>query len=234
MAREFARMGKDLALCARRVERLEALQAELLAAHPDIRVVVRTLDVDDHRSIFAVFDAFPRDLGHIDRVIVNAGIARGQPLGTGKFFEANLPLAQTNFISALAQCEAAMAIFRAQGQGHLVTMSSMSAMRGMKGSMTVYSASKAALATLTEGIRAEFATTGRSIVATTVFPGYIRTDLNAHVKRAPFIVDCETGCRALALAIEREPAIAYVPAWPWRPLAWLMRRLPLRWLARLV
>ena len=37
----------------------------------------------------------------------------------------------TNFVGALAQTEAAAAIFRAQGAGHLVMISSMSAMRGL-------------------------------------------------------------------------------------------------------
>ena len=37
MARQFAAGGNDLALCARRLERLEELRAEILAAHPDRR-----------------------------------------------------------------------------------------------------------------------------------------------------------------------------------------------------
>ncbi|HBI76419.1 MAG TPA: short chain dehydrogenase, partial [Alteromonas macleodii] len=46
------------------------------------------------------------------------------------YFHANKQTAVTNFVSALAQCEAAMAIFRAQNSGHLVTISSISAVRG--------------------------------------------------------------------------------------------------------
>ena len=41
MAREFAARGRDLALCARRLDALKALRAELLAAHPGIAVHVR-------------------------------------------------------------------------------------------------------------------------------------------------------------------------------------------------
>ena len=57
MAREFARRGHDLGLCARRLDRLDALKAELEAAHPGIRVVIRTLDVTDHSQVFAVVRA---------------------------------------------------------------------------------------------------------------------------------------------------------------------------------
>src|ERR1700704_3472750 len=73
MARQFAAKGHDLALCARRIDRLEALQSEIVAAHPDLTVVVRALDVDDHDAVFTVFHDLAADLGGIDRVIVNAG-----------------------------------------------------------------------------------------------------------------------------------------------------------------
>ena len=118
-----------------------------------------------------------------------------------------------------------MEIFREQNAGHLVTISSISAMRGMPRNLTTYAATKAGLAALTEGIRADLMRT--PIKVTTIFPGYIRSEINEKVKKTPFMIDTETGCRALARAIEREPATACVPGWPWTPLAFLMRHLPL-------
>jgi short-subunit dehydrogenase len=230
MAREFAAKGRNLALCARRVERLETLRSELLAQHPDIRIIVRSLDVNDYESVFTVFREFKSELGTLDRIIVNAGLGKGQPLGTGKF-HANRQTAETNFVAALAQCEAALEIFRAQNAGHLVTISSMSAMRGMPRNLTTYAATKAGLAALTEGIRADLLKT--PIVVSTIFPGYIRSEINEKVKNTPFMVDTATGCRALVKAIEKEKAEAYVPDWPWRPLGFLMRRLPLKFVARM-
>src|SRR3546814_17023093 len=102
----------------------DLLKAELLAAHPGIRIEVRALDVLNYDQVFEVFRAFRDDFGRIDRVIVNAGLGKGQPLGTG-YFHANRKTAETNFVAALAQCEAAMEIFRAQNDGHLVVISSM-------------------------------------------------------------------------------------------------------------
>jgi short-subunit dehydrogenase len=230
MAREFAKLGRNLALCARRVDRLEELRSELAAAHPGIRVVVRPLDVMNFDQVFEVFRAFQTDLGSLDRIIVNAGIGKGQPVGTG-FFRANRQTAETNFVAGLAQCEAAVEIFRKQGTGHLVTISSMSALRGMRGNVTAYAASKAALSTLTEGIRVELINT--PIRVSTIYPGYIRSEINEKVKKTPFIVDTETGCRAMVRAIEQEKAEAYVPRWPWMALGFVMKRLPLRALARM-
>ncbi len=230
VARQLAGMGRDLALCARRLDRLEALRAELLAAHPGIRVAVRALDVTDHAAVFATFRAFQQDLGRLDRVVVNAGVGRGRPIGTGGF-RANLITAQTNFVAALAQCEAAVELFREQGEGHLVVVSSVSAVRGLRGSATTYAATKAGLSSLAEGIRAELL--GTAIRVTTLFPGYVESEMTEPLGKLPFIVDGETGARAMVRAMEREPAEAFVPRWPWAFIAFLLRHLPLRLAARL-
>ncbi len=230
MAREFARSGHNLALCARRTDRLTELKEELSAAHPGIQISIRALDVMNYDQVFEVFKAFREDFGSIDRVIVNAGMGKGQPLGTGYFY-ANRQTAETNFVAALAQCEAAVEIFRAQNAGHLVMISSMSAMRGMPRNLTTYAATKAGVAALTEGIRADLMRT--PIKVTTIYPGYIRSEINAKVKNTPFMIDTETGCRLLVKAIDKEPIKACVPWWPWAPLGFLMRNLPLSVAARL-
>jgi short-subunit dehydrogenase len=231
MAREFAKLGRNLALCARRVDRLEELKRELESGAPAIRVLVRRLDVTDHDWVFEVFRAFRSELGTLDRVVVNAGIGKGQPIGTGRF-QINRETAETNFVAALAQCEAAVEIFRAQNAGHLVTISSMSALRGMRRHLTTYAATKAGLAALTEGIRADLL--GTPIRVSTIFPGFIRSEMNEKVKDVPFIVDTETGCRAIVRAIEREKAEAYVPRWPWAPFRVFLRYLPLPVVARML
>jgi short-subunit dehydrogenase len=230
MAREFAARGRNLALAARRTERLEELRDELLAANPGVTVAIRTLDVDRYDEVFTVFRELDDELGGLDRVIVNAGLGKGQPLGTG-YFRANAQTANTNFLGALAQSEAALELFRPRDTGHLVLISSVSAVRGMPRNMTTYAASKAAVASLGEGMRADLAKTG--IDVSTVFPGFIRSEINENVKKVPLIVDTETGCRALVKAIEKEPAKAYVPAWPWLPVSLAMRVLPLSVVAKM-
>ena len=152
MARQMAALGHDLALAARRTERLDELRDEIENAHPECRVEIRALDVNNDDQVFEVFRAFRDDFGAIDRVIVNAGLGKGAPIGTGRY-DANKATAMTNFVAALAQCEAAMEIFRAQKAGHLVMISSMSAMRGMPKTITTYAATKAGVAALAEGIR---------------------------------------------------------------------------------
>src|SRR3712207_2451138 len=95
MARRFAAMGRDLALVARRTDRLDALRKELLAAHPGIRVETAAMDVDDPQSVAAVVPELAARLGGLDRFIVNAGIGRGASVGTGQA-SANRAVLHTN------------------------------------------------------------------------------------------------------------------------------------------
>jgi short-subunit dehydrogenase len=224
MARQFAARGHDLALCARRVEKLEALKAEIVAANPGCRVEVRALDVNEHDQVFEVFHAFRKDFGTIDRVVVNAGLGKGAPLGTGRF-DANRETAMTNFIGALAQTEAALEIFRDQNAGHLVMISSMSAMRGMPKTITTYAATKAGVAHLAEGVRADLM--GTPIKVSVIYPGYIRSEMNERVKNAPFMVSTEKGVAAIVEAVEKEKDSAHVPPWPWIPVGFGLKHLPL-------
>jgi len=232
MARQFAALGHDLALCARRVERLEELRAEIGAAHPGVRVEVRALDVTDDDRVFEVVRGFRDDFGGLDRVVVNAGLGKGAPIGTGRY-DVNRETAMTNVVAALCQAEAAMEVFRDQGAGHLVLVSSMSALRGMPKSMTVYAASKAALSHLGEGLRSELLHS--PIDVTVLHCGYIASEMNEQVaQQVRFMASTEDGVRAMVEAIEKRRPEACVPALPWSVLAPVMRHAPLGLLRRLV
>lgn len=232
MARQLAARGHDLALCARRTDRLEALREEIRSADPGRRVEVRALDVVDDEEVFEVFRGFRDDFRTIDRVVVNAGLGKGAPLGTGGH-AANRETAVVNFLGALAQCDAAMEIFRAQERGHLVMVSSMSALRGMPKTLTTYAATKAGVAHLAEGLRNELY--GTDIKVTVLYPGYIASEMNEHVRdRTPLMVSTEKGVRSMVAAIEKEVADACVPHLPWSLLAPVMRHAPLPVLKRLL
>lgn len=230
MARQFAAKGHNLVLTARRMDRLEALRAELTERHPGLTVVVHRLDVNDHDQVFEVFRKADAELT-LDRVVVNAGLGKGAPLGTGRF-DANLQTAMTNFVGALAQAEAALELFRARNAGHLVFISSISALRGLPKTVTTYAATKAGLASMAEGLRLELL--NKPIKVSTIFPGYIRSEMNDRVANTPLIVDTVPGVRAIVAAIEAEKQTAYVPPWPWVPLARVMKYAPLPLLKRMI
>jgi short-subunit dehydrogenase len=136
----------------------------------------------------------------------------------------------TNFVAALAQIEAAMEVLRAQNRGHLVIISSFSAVRGLRGGPATYAATKRHRASR----RGPASRAARSpIDVTVVYPGYIRTEMTADQTHAPFTVDVEPGVRAMVSGIEKRAATVYAPTLPWAPLSVVMRLLPLAAVARL-
>ncbi|MGE5697732.1 MAG: SDR family oxidoreductase [Candidatus Sericytochromatia bacterium] len=225
MAREFAARGRDLALCARRTERLDELKTELTPRYPTIKVAVAELDVNDHEQVPKVFAALADELGGIDRVIVNAGIGKGWPLGEGKLY-ANKATVETNLVAALVQIETALEMFKKAGSGHLVLISSVLGNKGVPGVKAAYAASKAGLSSLGESLRAEYPS--GPIRVTVIEPGYIESEMTAKSASTMLMVDNATGVRAMVDAIERERGRAIVPSWPWLPLVQLLKLLPPR------
>ena len=112
-----------------------------------------------------------------------------------------------------------------------MTISSVSAVRGFRRALTVYAATKAAITNLTEGIRVDLL--GTPIKATTIHPGFIRSEINDKVETVPFIVDTEVGCKAILKAIDKEGANYFVPSWPWEIMSRLMKWAPLSMLRKM-
>jgi short-subunit dehydrogenase len=225
MARAFAARGRDLALCARRIDRLDELKADLSQQYPNIRIAVAALDVNDHEAVPKVFAELGDELGGIDRVIVNAGIGKGATLGSGKLW-ANKATIETNLVAALVQIEAALEMFHTNGSGHLVLISSVLGNTGVPGVKAAYAASKAGVSSLGESLRAEYRS--GPIAVSVIEPGYIESEMTAKSDSTLFMVDNETGVKAMVDAIERERGRAAVPWWPWAPMVHLMRVLPAR------
>jgi short-subunit dehydrogenase len=221
MARAFAAMGRDVALCARRVDRLEELKAELTHRYPAARIAVAALDVNDHERVPKVFGQLSDQVGGIDRVVVNAGIGKGAPLGSGQL-RANKATIETNLVAGLVQIEAALEMFKQSGSGHLVLMSSVGAAKGMPGVWSAYCASKAGLRSLGQSLRAEYAK--GPIKISVIEPGPIETEMHPRTDSTVFMVDMASGVRVLVRAIERERGWSVVPWWPWAPI---VRVLPL-------
>jgi short-subunit dehydrogenase len=228
LSMELAGRGYDLFLTARRHAVLEAVKQRIVSAHPDRVVEVRALDVNDYPDVSAAVAEAAERFERIDIVIANAGIGGSGPVGTGKF-DHDRALIETNVIGAMATIDAAVTLFRRQGGGQIVGISSVAAARGMPGTGS-YSASKAAVSVYLDSVRAE--THGEPIEVTTLAPGFIDTPINADLKSRPFLIDVDKGARIAANLIERGGGESTVPRWPWTVIVPILRHLPTGLLAR--
>lgn len=224
MAREFARRGYRVALTGRRIDRLEVLQKELQAIAP--QVIVKVLDVTQYDSVQPTLEAIADELGGLDIVVANSGVGQFFPVGSDHFTDICTTI-DTNITGAVATIDAAVRIFQRQEAGHIVGISSVSAIRGLPG-QGIYSASKAAVSRYLESLRLEVF--GSNIIVTELAPGFIDTDMNRGLASRPFVIPLEKGARILADKIESRINFSYVPAWPWALIARLIRFLPNKFL----
>ena len=167
-------------------------------------------------------------LGGLDGIIANAGIALAGKAGGGHFERARLTL-ETNLIGAIACLDAAAALFRQQGHGHLVAVASVAGKRGLPHT-SAYSASKAGLISYMESTRAELL--GKGIDTSLILPGFIDTPLNRDMPSRPFLIDVERGAALIAKHIDKRHRSAYVPGWPWAILGRLLPLLPTSMIAK--
>lgn len=229
LALAFARRGYQLALAARRLESLEALKAQIMQAHPQVRVEIAALDVTQLDTVAPTLQQLANTMGGLDIVVANAGVGDGGgPVGTGDFAR-DAAVIHTNVLGAMATIDAAVAIFRKQKRGQVVAISSVAAARGVPGAAS-YSASKAAIAVYADAARSELH--GSGIKVTTLYPGYIDTAMNQRMKSRPFLVTVEDGAERVAKLIERGVQEAAVPGWPWGLVMWLLRKLPTSLIAK--
>ena len=221
LARELAAKGYDLALAARREDNLHLLAAELKARFKR-KVVVLPLDVTDYAACQDAVSLAANALGGLDGVIANAGIALTGKAGGGHFERARRTV-ETNLIGAIACLDAACAVFRQQGHGHLVAVASVAGKRGLPHT-AAYSASKAGLISYMQATRAELL--GKNIDTTLLLPGFIDTPLNNSMASRPFLIDVERGAALIAKHIDKRHVSAYVPGWPWALLGRMLPYLP--------
>ena len=182
----------------------------------------------DDRDVETAIAEAAEKLGRCDIVVANAGLGNSGLVGEGSIERARA-IVETNLIGAIATIDAAVALFRRQGGGQIVGISSVAAVRGLPGSAS-YSASKAGLGVYLESVRAE--TYREPITVTTIAPGYIDTPINQDMRNRPFLIDVEKGARITADLIERGVKYSTVPRFPWTVIAPLLRVLPTSWLAR--
>ena len=168
MARHLAARGHKLALAARRQERLEALATELESS-PGGRPILFDLDVTQFETIAGVVDNAAQQLGGLDIVVANAGVAGSRAVGSDDLGAVS-KIIDTNVTGFIATVDAAVAQFRKQGHGHVVGIGSVAGDRGRSGN-PAYCASKAAFHTYLEALRNRLAVKGVRVV--TIKPGFV-------------------------------------------------------------
>jgi NAD(P)-dependent dehydrogenase (short-subunit alcohol dehydrogenase family) len=171
LARELAEEGARLILVARDEEELARAADDIRSRQPFADVLAITADVrnraDADRAIGGAIEAY----GRIDVLINNAGIILVGPVEHMKPADYEDAM-RTHFWGPLSMIMSALPHMRRQGEGRIVNISSIGGRIAVP-HLVPYSASKFALAGLSDGLRYELAR--HNIMVTTVCPGLMRT-----------------------------------------------------------
>ncbi len=173
IARTLAKEGYDLALCARRGERLEGLAVELRAAGAQVHA--GTCDVRERDQILAFADAAAKALGGLNLIVCNAGLARGLDKVEG-IPEVDLDqMLDTNVKGLVFTLQACLPHVRKSGGGHVILIGSTAGHATYEGG-GIYCASKHGVKALAQTLRLELC--GEPIRVTSIDPGMAETEFS--------------------------------------------------------
>ncbi|MGM9826445.1 MAG: SDR family NAD(P)-dependent oxidoreductase [Paludibacteraceae bacterium] len=170
-AEKFAQGGYDLILNARNVERLEALKTEIERGFGR-RVLLLPFDVRDRQAARAAVESLSGEWQDIDVLINNAGLA----LGLDKEYEGDEAdydtMIETNITALLMMTRLVVPGMVKRGKGHIINIGSVAGDAAYPGG-SVYCATKAAVKTLSDGLRMDLAPTPLRV--TNIKPGLVET-----------------------------------------------------------
>jgi 3-hydroxy acid dehydrogenase/malonic semialdehyde reductase len=170
----FAEQGARLLLCARRLELLYEMEAELINSGAPAALLF-ALDVRDRCSIEKAFAGLPAEWSSIEVLVNNAGLSRG----LAKLHEDDPEnwdeMIDTNIKGLLYVTRAVVPGMVARGTGHVINLGSVAGYITYANG-AVYCATKAAERAISEGLKIDLM--GTSVRVTSVDPGMVETDFS--------------------------------------------------------
>ena len=228
LASQVAARAGTLVLLARRVDRLEELRAELVARHPQLRVVVLPADLSDEADVTRVLQRVRDQVGEIDVLINNAGIGDSVLFDRSSWSRTRQLLA-TNVLAPAQLTAALVPHMVARGRGGVLNIGSGAGLTVLPGA-AAYTGSKHFVDGFSEALRADLAGTG--VVVTQVCPGPVESEFDQAASSAGGM----TGGPPQALRISAKQCAREALAgfdrgaplvFPGRPYRLLMHLLPL-------
>jgi NAD(P)-dependent dehydrogenase (short-subunit alcohol dehydrogenase family) len=183
MARAFLEAGMKVMLADLRQDHIEAALAELERSGHAGRVRAIRLDVTDRAAMSAAAEATERAFGQLHILANNAGVGIQGPFKGITFADWDFGLA-VNLGGVVNGLQTFLPRIRAHGDGgHIVNTASLAALVPMPAQFVIYQTAKAAVVTLSEGIREELRL--ENIGVSVLCPGPVRTNIHELAKNRP-------------------------------------------------
>jgi NADP-dependent 3-hydroxy acid dehydrogenase YdfG len=208
--RFLAAQGAKVLLGARRVNNLQAIAMDIREASGDVEF--QAVDVSKRDEVASFVKKAQQSFGRLDVLISNAGLMPLSPLDDLKVDEWDRMI-DVNIKGVLYGIAAALPLFRKQGSGHFINVSSVAGHR-VAPTGAVFSGTKFAVRAISEGLRQE---AGDKIKVTIISPGAVESELakaisNPEVKKRiqdyrKVAIPAEAIASAMAYAIAQPPEV---------------------------
>ncbi|WP_420959967.1 SDR family oxidoreductase [Brucella sp. IR073] len=175
-ARKLAEAGVKVGLAARRTDRLQALKDEIAAKGGEALPI--EMDVTDAASVEAGVAKLIDAYGSIDILFNNAGLMPASDIDQFKTDEWHR-MVDVNIKGLLNTTAAVLPQMIKQHSGHIFSTSSIAGRKVFKG-LSVYCATKHAVAAFSDGLRMEVGQK-HNIRVTCIQPGAVSTELFEHI-----------------------------------------------------
>lgn len=174
-ALEFARYGANVILAARRADRLEKLEAEILANYPQSKVFTVVMDVTHPTQTEVGLNQIVAEYPQIDILVNNAGLSAGLNEFVDDDPENWEVMIDTNIKGFLQVLQFIAKLMKAQGHGHIINIGSVAGVEAYaKGH--VYCATKHAVHAITQSLREEMV--GYGVKISEILPGMVNTEFS--------------------------------------------------------
>ncbi|MBX2864982.1 MAG: SDR family oxidoreductase [Leptolyngbyaceae cyanobacterium MAG.088] len=173
-AQFFAQAGARLILAARRKDKLQTLSDDLQKQY-QTQTLLLCVDVQDFQTVTTAIEGLPTEWKAIDVLINNAGLSRGLDKQYDSPIQDWEEMIDTNIKGLLYVTRAVVPGMVERDRGHVVNIGSIAARQTYPGG-SVYCATKAAVKSLSEGLKIDLL--GTPVRVTNIEPGLVETEFS--------------------------------------------------------
>lgn len=222
LAKILAQNGYGIGVMARRLHLLNELREEIKG-----ELYIREINVADAVTAISTLKNFISEMGGADLVVISAGTG---DINNDLDWRLEEETIKTNVTGFAALANVVMHHFMERGSGHLIGISSISALRGGRES-PAYNASKAFQSNYMEGLRQKIKRLRLPITITDIKPGFVQTAM-AKGEGIFWAAPANKAAKQIYDAIKRKKTSVYITR-RWILIAWLLKIIPARVYERL-